>query len=1520
MSLFTNLIKKSAMVFFQKWKKWIIGLFIFIGLLIGLNYLVNQYVDKVVGSIIKEFVHDKSDGFYKVDYSEIGYIINGGRFYLNDFRFDIHPDYKNNLSYEELEKNYIYKANIPIFHIDIIDFWSIVINKKLRVIGIEIGSPEIKIINLNKNKDPKKISFEAGNLYKVLSGHLEELKINNFVISKGEFDYKTYKGPDYDNFLVKGVTFEVRNFQVNEQASSRKDKFFYTDDISLEIENQILLLKDSLHKVTFDRFYISTRKNEMGFENFNLKRRDVSLAHENIHDLYDVSVPRLRLSGIDFLSAYNNSMLIIDSIMIEQPIINVRKRSKADKGDQTKNNLLDIAMDYNDYLAINNFTLDDARLFFTNETLAQPKTYSVDNISAMLSNFIIDSIKDDMHKYIFEFDKIELIVKDYNEKLPDGESTIKFNEFSITSNPLKIQLKDLVIQPDSSISNLNDKTNFYANIPYIVISEFDISKAINKDTIAIEELYIENPEIIISQAGTKKSTAQKTSPEGMFGIYKKLQAFSSLFVLNKINIRNGGVNIKGMGNDVRLKNLNLVVENIHVDSLTVTKNDFFGNAELRLSAENSFAKIKPGTIKFDKLEFASTHGRLQFEGLNFNSISSDNNIGFSFPEFKVTGINTNEILFENKINLDTLKFQEVGIHYKLPNVPAKKNNAAKKPAANLPFISINHLIGIDNDVNIESKNTPIFKANNINFNISNFRIDQSISDKLINQFDYNVVHSISVDDYSFFLAEQSHQIVADHILWDNKNATFSMDNIHLIPVGNPKNKYNISIPNIKMTGIDLKGVMKSSYYHGDEILIDHPVINLKLSEGKQRKMTSLDLGFIPLILRNKYLGAQARKFSIVEAKINVSKKLENDFLEFEADNITLLVDNFKVDSTTVMASDRFLFAHDVKIHGDYLSVHQTSASNFYSINHFYVSTGEGDIKLDGIYFATNIKREFQEKSKMKFTAEHLNIKDFNFFNLTQNQKLDISDILIDNGDFYLLPVDKSGGASGSINNGKLSNKALVDNISNLLKSNSIFGQPQKNQNEKSSPSNIKSLISKSLHIEATKELQSDPNYVDENSSDRNKESINNKAYPFDTLILKSIDIDRFLINDLKVTVDNPQGDKAEIAVPDIWFLAEGIKYDPVTALDTNRIFYSDNLMAKITNFYFVLPDNLSSIRVDELTLNSKDSTILATNFALIPLVSRYEYGPAKGFQATWLQIENNSIALDKVDFLSIINNKTFDAQKLEVNKLDISVFRDKRLEFPEWQRRPLIQTNLRNLNFTINVDTVLVHDGFVSYQEHGEKAKATGEVFFSDLNASVYNLTNDSVRMLSYPNTQLNITTNAFGKGHVEGEFLFDLVNEDNIHTYEIAVDSFDLTEFNRILIPSASVEISSGYSENITMSATASENYSYGEMKFYYEDLKIALLDRETETPKGVGNALGSFFANTFIIKSDNPRNLILRKGDIFFERDKKRAIFNYWSKTILSGVVSSIGATNNKKKIKKMQEKDLKRLREQESLASSQ
>jgi len=1500
MSLFTKLVKKSLKDFVRRRKKWFIAMGIFLVVFVGINYVIDHYVGKVVGNLIKEFVEEKSDGFYYVDFEEISYILNSGTFYMSEFTFDIHPKHKEGLDLGKLTQNYTYTSHIPSLHIDIIDFWSIFIHKKLRVIGIKITSPTVRITNLNKNKAPKKISFEAGQLYNVLSGHLNELKINDFKIIDGEFDYDTYQGAEYDNFEIKGLNFEVNNFRVNEQSIDRKDKIFYTDDISLEIHNQVLYLKDSLHKVTFDKFYISTSENEFGFENFLLTRRENPHVSLQDHDHYEISLPNLRLAGIDFINAYNNNLLVIDSIKIIDPEINITKRTQSQRRDSTRNSLLDVAMIYHDYLMIDHFDLVDANVIFTDERKDIPKEYSIDHISAHITKVEIDTVSYSKNQYGFHFDEADLMVKDYEVSLPDSLNTIKFAEFSISSNPFEITLKDLSINPVPKSSSQSKKNMLYASIPYLVIKNFDLANAINSDTFLIDEIYLEEPEInIVQLINNDKVDGATNSMGGLFGLSKIIQDNTKRFELDLMNVVDAKFEFSNLTKGaltIRSEKVDIVLEDYKVDSLTNIESDMLGSTNLMVSLENSSINIPEADINVQKILYESPKTRLAINNLDFSTSIDDsmNGAKLSAPELVLTGINPNEVLFNNLISLDTVKFSNLDISVDLDLFANKPGTQREEKESNFPPLKVNHLIGIDYDIAIQKNGDSLFTADNANYKILGLTIDQSLSDNPLNQFDYRQIDLISVDNYDLYLTNQQHIFRSGRIYWNNRNSTFSMENVSLKPQANTNNQYDIEIPSITMSGINLKKVLKESYYEGDEIVIQEPQINLKLAKGRQEKMTSLDLGFIPILLRNTYHGAKSDAFKLVDGRVNVQQQVEDDTLILEADRINIAIDQFEVNSTTEMVPDRFLFANDVRMSGEYITAYHQNKGDFFNINHYDISTRQGDVKLQGIYYASDTKDEISEQDKTKLSVDNLNLLGISFFDLTQNKSIKLNDIKIDNAD---VQIAKKGVA--------LSEMGKEDSLKTELdKYHLINPKKEEARSELDILEDIAKKLEKQLQETEKPKLESKKNF-----------DINKQEYLFDTMLIKSIEIDEILITDSKLDYKTNSSARSGLLLPHIWFLAEGIRYDPTSAKDSSRILYTDNLMTRITNFSYVLPDNLSSIRVEELTVNSKDSTIKAQNFALVPLVGRYDFGIAKGFQSTWLQIENDSILVNKVDFLGLINQRKFSAQSLDVSNVNISVFRDKRNPFPEWQRRPLPQTNLRGLNFTFGIDTVNVTGGFITYQEHSEKAFTTGEVFFSDLNAKVLNVTNDSLKTAIDSQTRIGVSAKIFGKGLINGDFVFDLVNTENIHSYGIDVSPFDLTEFNRIMIPSASVQISSGQSNRIIMSAKANEDYSYGDMKFYYEDLKIQLLNRETETPKGLGNALGSFFANTFIIKSNNPRNLILRKGDIFFERDKKRAIFNYWTKTFLSGVISSIGAANNKKKIKKMQDEKLKEIQNEKN-----
>jgi hypothetical protein len=112
-----------------------------------------------------------------------------------------------------------------------------------------------------------------------------------------------------------------------------------------------------------------------------------------------------------------------------------------------------------------------------------------------------------------------------------------------------------------------------------------------------------------------------------------------------------------------------------------------------------------------------------------------------------------------------------------------------------------------------------------------------------------------------------------------------------------------------------------------------------------------------------------------------------------------------------------------------------------------------------------------------------------------------------------------------------------------------------------------------------------------------------------------------------------------------------------------------------------------------------------------------------------------------------------------------------------------------------------------------------------------------------------------------------------------------------------ASVKLVSGELDTLSMRAIGREYLALGEMKMYYDNLKIELLKKGTDSGKTFFTRLKNFIANTFVIR----RNNHTRTGAVFFIRQRDRSAINYLIKITISGMASSVGAKNNKKMLRR-------------------
>ena len=98
-------------------------------------------------------------------------------------------------------------------------------------------------------------------------------------------------------------------------------------------------------------------------------------------------------------------------------------------------------------------------------------------------------------------------------------------------------------------------------------------------------------------------------------------------------------------------------------------------------------------------------------------------------------------------------------------------------------------------------------------------------------------------------------------------------------------------------------------------------------------------------------------------------------------------------------------------------------------------------------------------------------------------------------------------------------------------------------------------------------------------------------------------------------------------------------------------------------------------------------------------------------------------------------------------------------------------------------------------------------------------------------------------------------------------------------------MRVETGNLKRLAFNFTYDDDRSAGDLLFEYDNLKVHILDKEDRTNKKVQ----SFFTNILVLQKENIRDdRSFREGTIAFERDKKKSLFNYWWKSLLSGIKS--------------------------------
>ena len=330
---------------------------------------------------------------------------------------------------------------------------------------------------------------------------------------------------------------------------------------------------------------------------------------------------------------------------------------------------------------------------------------------------------------------------------------------------------------------------------------------------------------------------------------------------------------------------------------------------------------------------------------------------------------------------------------------------------------------------------------------------------------------------------------------------------------------------------------------------------------------------------------------------------------------------------------------------------------------------------------------------------------------------------------------------------------------------------------------------------------------------------------------------------------------------------------------------------------FFTPDSLYAFHLDEISADPVKQQMQVKGFKMIPQKALYQFSRSVGHRIDRVALSVQELDLKGINLHFLLRDQAFLVKKIEIDQPELEVFKDKRLHQNKTKEKRLIQEVLERIPVSFRLDTLQIVNGGIRYREHVAQGAAPGGIHFNDLFASGYNITNLESANSRQQMMEVDVETRFMGESLLSLSLDVPLGQTDGLHFLRGEMHDLPLQSLNNMLENTAFTSVRSGFAYNLKFEMQLDEQISKGDLHFAYRDLKIDLLDKENPGKQGLKENVTTVLANWIMIKTNNPDNKRepLRIGSIHYEREVDKSIFNYWWKSLLTGIKGSVGMGNH-------------------------
>ena len=393
--------------------------------------------------------------------------------------------------------------------------------------------------------------------------------------------------------------------------------------------------------------------------------------------------------------------------------------------------------------------------------------------------------------------------------------------------------------------------------------------------------------------------------------------------------------------------------------------------------------------------------------------------------------------------------------------------------------------------------------------------------------------------------------------------------------------------------------------------------------------------------------------------------------------------------------------------------------------------------------------------------------------------------------------------------------------------------------------------------------------------------------------LKKISIAEIKIKNGTLVLQNKNA-KTPVSFKNVSVHMKNLLIDSTTQFIKDRFLFARFAEINFRNLKLPTKDNLYWFNAGSVSISANSKKLISSNVSLKPRGTKKQFQKKLRHRQVMYTMAIPVLQLNAIKWWNLFNGEGIQAEELNISNAKCTVYLDRTLQPANKPPNDFPHQLLYSLDMPVQINKLNIKRSAIVYQEYNPLSKNTGTVYLTSVNARVTNLTNETDVIKQNNKTVLTATAVFMHKAQLKTRFQFNLSKiKTGAFTANVEIGALDNEVLNPIAEPMGLFQIKSGSLQKATASIHGDNYNASGKVLVLYKDLHVTPLKPSgTDTTEIRKKHLVSFFANTFIVKNDNPsKGEEPRSPDASFKRLMGSDLFNLVWKTMLVGTLKTIG-----------------------------